>query len=222
MAALFPRWSNTAFRLALIGLVLLVITILAAPMVYVRTPYATDQFLEVDQPVEFDHRHHVRDDGIDCLYCHQSAEVSPSGGIPSTDVCMGCHAQIWNQSPLLEPVRRSYFTGLPIPWNRVHDLPDHVYFNHAIHVQRGIGCVVCHGRVDLMARVHKVAPLTMGWCLDCHRNPQEYLRAWSRTRDYQERTDYSSMWGATIDMFDLELPGDRRITYLTTCTACHR
>lgn len=227
MAALFPRWSNTAFRLALIGLLLLVMLILAAPMVYVRTPYATNQLVEVDQPVEFDHRHHVRDDGIDCLYCHRSAELSASAGIPSTDVCMGCHAQIWNQSPLLEPVRRSYFTGLPIPWNRVHELPDHVHFHHAAHVQRGIGCVVCHGRVDLMPRVYKHAPLVMGWCLDCHRNPKAYLRAWSKTQDERERPDdssidYSSMWGATVEMFDLELPEDRRITYLTTCTACHR
>lgn len=222
MAALFPRWTNTAFRVALILLFLLVVAIIAAPMVCVRTPYATGQLLVVDQPVEFDHRHHVRDDGIDCLYCHRSAETSSVASIPSTDVCMGCHAQIWNQSPLLEPVRRSYFTGLPIPWNRVNKLPDHVYFNHAIHVQGGIGCVVCHGRVDLMARVYKFAPFSMGWCLDCHRNPQEYLRAWSRTAEYAERTDYNSMWGATVEMFDIEVPADRRITYLTTCSACHR
>lgn len=240
MAALFPRWTNTAFRVALIGLLLLVVLIIGGPMVYVRTPYATDQLQPVDQPVEFDHRHHVRDDGIDCLYCHRSAEVSSSAGIPPTDLCMGCHAQIWNQSPLLEPVRRSYFTGLPIPWNRVHKLPDHVYFNHAVHTQRGIGCAVCHGRVDRMPRVYKVESLTMGWCIDCHRDPVEYLRAWSRSAGPREPGDSSSLWGITADAFaagasgadsladpweralGLELPADRRITYLTTCSACHR
>jgi predicted CXXCH cytochrome family protein len=216
MAALFAPWTNTAYRIVLVALVVVVAGVLVGLMIYVRTPYNTRQYLAIDQPVEFDHRHHVRDDGIDCLYCHSAAETSPSAGIPSTDLCMGCHNQIWNDSPLLEPVRRSYFSGQPIPWNRVHDLGDFAYFNHAVHVQRGIGCVNCHGRVDLMPRVYRVAPLHMGWCLDCHRNPREHL-----VRP-PEVAEHSSMWGATVEAMELDVPATRQITRLTTCTACHR
>src|SRR6266545_3530700 len=123
MAALYPPWSNTAYRLALLALALGAAGVVIGPMVYVRTPYNTAQFVPWDQPVEFDHRHHVRDDGIECLYCHASAESSATAGMPTTGVCMGCHVQVWNQSPLLEPVRESYFSGAPIRWRRVHDLP---------------------------------------------------------------------------------------------------
>lgn len=216
MTALFPPWTNTAYRIALVALVLFVAGVIVGLMIYVRTPYNTLQYLAIDQPVEFDHRHHVRDDGIDCLYCHNAAETSPSAGIPSTDVCMGCHNQIWNQSPLLEPVRRSYFSGQSIPWIRVHDLPDFAYFNHAVHVQGGVGCVHCHGRVDLMPRVYRVAPLNMNWCLDCHRNPRAHLAGAPRV------TEHGSMWGATLEELEPDVPAGRQITRLTTCTACHR
>lgn len=192
MAALFPRWANTPYWIALAGLAGLVITLVAAPMIYVRTPYASDVHEPVVQPVQFDHRHHVRDDGIDCLYCHPNAETGASAGIPATDVCMGCHGQVWTDSPQLAPVRRSWTTGEAIPWRRVYDLPDHVYFHHGVHVRRGIACAECHGRVEDMARVSRVVDLTMGWCLDCHRDPPG-------------------------------LPSHgRRVTPLTTCSACHR
>jgi hypothetical protein len=173
MSALFPRWTNTAYGLSLAALAGLPLTGLVGSMIYVRTPWNTGQWEAVDQPVQFDHRHHVIDDGIDCLYCHQGAETSDYAGVPETEVCMGCHAQVWNESPLLEPVRRSYFSGRAIPWNRVHDLPDFVYFSHAVHVQRGIGCVACHGRVDRMARVYENQALTMGFCLGCHERASE-------------------------------------------------
>jgi hypothetical protein len=216
MAALFPEWSNTALRLSLMAIVVLALVVIGAPMLYMRTPYNTSQFEPVVQPVEFDHRHHVVDDEIACLYCHRGAEISPTAGIPSTDVCMGCHAQIWNRSPLLEPVRRSYFTGVPIPWKRVYSVPDFTYFNHAIHVQRGIECARCHGRVETMAQVYRVAPLTMGWCLDCHRNPEIYVDA-NAGKPLPESTA-----GATLGLFTPEIRGRREITRLTTCTACHR
>lgn len=219
MAALFPEWSNTVFRVALVFLAMLIVGVIGGPMVCMRTPYNTMQFVPVEQPVEFDHRHHVRDDDIACLYCHAGAEVSARAGIPSTDLCMGCHAQIWNQSPQLEPVRQSYFSGVPIPWRRVHDLPDFVYFHHAIHVRGGIDCVVCHGRVDMMPLVYRVASLSMGWCLDCHRNPQAYLE---RTPGLNRPPDQRSMTSATINMFIPKNLGKRDITRLTTCTACHR
>lgn len=218
MAALFPPWTNTAVKIALIAGASAAIGGLALLMIYVRTPYQTRQMTPVNQPVEFDHRHHVSDDEIDCLYCHREATHSPTAGIPATEVCMGCHAQIWNDSPLLEPVRRSYFSGQPIPWNRVHDLPDFVYFDHSVHVTSGVGCVMCHGRVERMARVYQVAPLTMQWCLDCHRDPAKALSGRA-----EATLEFSTMWGATWSALEPEPPGERReITALTTCTACHR
>ena len=217
MRALYPQWANTAYRLVLFTLALLVPLLLLALMLYVRTPWNTGQFQPVTQPVEFDHRHHVVDDEIDCLYCHTDAERSAFAGVPSTDVCMGCHAQIWNESPLLETVRRSYFSGKPIRWNRVHDLADFAYFDHSVHVSAGVGCVDCHGRVDLMPRVYQVAPMTMGWCLDCHRSPERYLTA-------TPPIDYDAMVGVAPGRSPTdEHPAQTRaITRLTTCTACHR
>lgn len=216
MAALFPRWANTAARVSLIGACALGAGSIAGLMIYVRTPYNTRQLEPVSQPVEFDHRHHVVDDQIDCLYCHNEAETSPYAGLPPTELCMGCHAQVWNESELLEPVRRSYFSGLPIPWRRVHRLADFVFFDHSVHVTYGIGCVRCHGRVDRMARVYQVAPLTMGWCLDCHRNPPR------PESEPSVAPEHRTMWGATIEQLDPAPLGEREVTHLTTCTACHR
>ena len=180
MPQLFPPWSNTALRMALATVVIMLVGIPAALCIYVRSPYVTSEQFEVVQPVMFDHRHHVADDGIDCRYCHSTVETSPYDGVPPTATCMGCHAQIWNASALLEPVRRAWFTGQPIVWKRVHQLPDFVYFNHSIHVSRGIECATCHGRVEEMAQVRQMRPLTMGWCLGCHRDPSPYVRVASR------------------------------------------
>lgn len=220
MPALFPPWTNTAFRLGLGAAVLALPSSLVGLMLYVRSPWNTAQFEPVDQPVEFDHRHHVSDNQIPCVYCHRGAETSRFAGIPSTDVCMGCHAQVWNDSPLLEGVRRSYFSDRPIAWNRVHDLPDFVYFDHAVHVTRGVHCATCHGKVENMARVYQVAPLTMGWCLDCHRQADH-----GRLEEGQRQAAFgsTSMWGATVRA---ALPTgalqSHRLTSLTTCSACHR
>lgn len=214
MPALFPKWSNTAFRIVLGTLVVLALGLPGVLSAFMRMPYGTGQGYEVVQPVEFDHRHHVADDGIDCRYCHSTVESSPYAGVPPTATCMNCHNQIWNDSPLLEPVRQSYFSGEPIPWRRVHDLPDFVYFDHSIHVNRGIGCVSCHGRVDEMPYIKQEKSLTMGFCLECHRDPTPNLRP---------RSEITSMtWKAkdTAQLQQLEKEyGTRR---LTTCTACHR
>jgi hypothetical protein len=177
VAALFPRWTNAVYALVLVTLVLIVVAAIAAPMIYVRTPYGTDQHRRVVQPVPFDHRHHARDDLIDCLYCHPDAETSEHAGIPPTEVCMGCHGQVGADSPQLALVRESWRTGVSIGWKRVNDVPDHVYFNHAVHVRGG-------------------APLTMGWCIDCHR---DHLSA------PPNQPDHGYRW-----------------TPLTTCSACHR
>ncbi len=216
MAALFPPWSNTALRIGLVGFVVTVLGIPTALCIYVRTPYITNQGFNVVQPVMFDHRHHVADDGIDCRYCHATVETSPYAGIPATATCMNCHSQVWNQSAMLEPVRRGWFTGQPIAWKRVHQLPDFVYFNHAIHVTRGIGCVSCHGRIDQMPQVFQVQPLTMGWCLGCHRDPTPNLRP---------RDQITSMtWEpeGDPDALAARLEHEYGTRRLTNCTTCHR
>lgn len=210
---LYPHWSNTVYRAVIVAVLLGLASLVLLPWLYVRTTYNTNQFVPWDQPVEFDHRHHVRDDGIECLYCHSAAERSPSAGVPTTEVCMGCHSQIWSDSPLLEVVRRSYFSGKPINWRRVHDLPDFTYFNHSVHVARGIDCVNCHGDVGSMARVVQVQPLTMGWCVDCHRAGTQHIPPPNVPRD---------SWEASLQMLGDEPARNRDVTLLTTCTACHR
>ncbi len=214
MAALFPPWTNTATRVALAVLSLGAAGALAAPMIYARMPFATGQNNPLLQPVQFDHRHHVRDDGIDCRYCHGAAGHAPYAGVPATEVCLGCHNQIWNDSTLLAPVRESAASGRPIAWQRVHSLPDFVYFDHSIHVNKGIGCVSCHGRVDEMAAVYQVAPLTMGWCLDCHRDPVPNLRP---------RDQITSMtWQPASSDVTAALASQYGTRSLTNCTTCHR
>src|SRR5437660_2869412 len=136
-----------------------------------------------EQPVQLSHKHHVGDDGIDCRYCHTSVEKSAFAGVPPTETCMTCHSQIWTESPLLAPVRESYRTGRPIQWQRVHDLPDFVYFNHSIHIKKGIGCVSCHGRIDEMPITRKHQTLSMRWCLSCHRSPEKNMRPHEKVFD---------------------------------------
>ena len=216
MASVLPPWSNTAVRLIGVSIGIVAFAMLAAPMVYVRTPWAREQNVVRDQPVEFDHRHHNRDDGIDCRYCHNTVDRAASAGIPSTDKCMGCHGQIWNQSPMLEVVRRSFFSGQPIPWNRVTRLPGFVYFNHSIHVSKGFGCATCHGRVDEMAAVYQVRSLTMGFCLDCHREPEKYIRP------PNEVTNMGYSAGDEQLERGRQLVEALNVQRLTNCTTCHR
>jgi hypothetical protein len=217
MAAVFPPWSNTALRIALSAIALGVVGSIVLLMVFVRSAWRRRQFDALDQPVEFDHRHHTQDDGIECLYCHNTAFRAATAGVPSTDKCMGCHNQIWNQSPLLSPVRQSFFSGAPISWNRVHNVPGFAYFNHSIHVNKGFGCSTCHGRVDQMARVYQAASLTMAWCLDCHRAPERYIRPLSEITNMAWTP--SEAQEAEIGPSLVKELGVRRLTH---CTACHR
>lgn len=216
MAAPFPTWSNNLARVAIAAALLLVLAVPVALMGWVRSPWNTGEGRAPIQPVPFDHRHHVVDDGIDCLYCHSLAERSPHAGVPGAGVCMNCHGQIWNQSPVLEPVRESYFRSLPIAWQKVYSLPDFVYFNHAAHLANGVGCESCHGRVDRQARVAQVAPLTMGWCLECHRDPAPNLRprAEITTMGWSFGGDRDSLGSALMAAYDVKR--------LTDCTTCHR
>jgi len=172
VAALFAPSANAVFRAAAIAVAGFGLVAIAAPMVFIRTPYASGVADPVQQPVELDHRHHVRDDGIDCVYCHQTVETDAFAGIPSTELCMGCHGQIWPDSPEIEPVRASFWTRTPLRWRRVNSVPAHVYFHHGVHVQAGVQCAECHGAVEDMARVVRVHDLTMDFCLDCHRRRQ--------------------------------------------------
>ncbi|HVS11944.1 MAG TPA: cytochrome c3 family protein [Planctomycetota bacterium] len=216
MSAIFPPWSTAAFRWVLVLVAALLLAVPIALMGWVRTPYVTGELVPIEQPVPFDHRHHVVDDGIDCRYCHLTVERSPTAGLPSTEVCMGCHSQIWNDSPLLEPVRQSFFESRPIAWQRVHRLPDFVFFNHAIHVAKGIGCESCHGRVDRMPRILQVVPLTMGWCLECHRDPVSHLRP---------REAITAMgWRPESDAAALRAVLAKRyqVSPSTDCSSCHR
>ena len=176
MKPLFPAWSNAIFRFAIGTAAAGVVGIPLFLMLWVRSPYMTGQDDAMTQPIKFDHRHHVRDDGIDCRYCHEGVVRSAYAGVPATSVCMGCHAQVWPSSPELLALRESYFRGEKLSWMRVNALPEHVFFNHSIHVAKGVGCESCHGRVDLMGQVYQAESLSMGWCLDCHRRPIDYLR----------------------------------------------
>lgn len=214
---LFPRWSNTVARGSAALLLLIPALGVGGLMVYVRSPAGTGQYHYVEQPIEFDHRHHAGDEQIDCRYCHHSVEESATAGIPSTTVCMSCHAQIWNKSPYLAQVREALFTDRPIAWQRVHNVPDHAYFNHAIHVNKGIGCVSCHGRVDQMAAVYQVAPLTMSWCLDCHRDPAPHLRPVEFMTDMTWKRDPNNP-----EHSPEALTAKYDVAPRTTCDACHR
>ena len=176
MAQVFDRSSNALARASLVITGLIVIALGVALNQLQRSPWVTRQGQRPDQPVPFSHRHHVEGLGVQCQYCHTSVEKSMYAGIPPTKTCMNCHAQIWTNAEMLEPVRQSWATGESIKWTRVHDLPDYVYFNHEIHVNKGIGCASCHGRVDEMPLMYQENTLQMEWCLNCHRDPKNAVR----------------------------------------------
>src|SRR6478735_7021870 len=176
MPAPFPRWTNTLARATLITVACVLAGVPAALMAWVRTPNATRRYEPVAQPIAFDHRIHVTGQHIDCLYCHYSAERSASAGMPPTSACVPCHSSAWMSSDVFRPVRESVASSHALRWNRVDALPGFVYFNHAIHANKGVGCESCHGRVDRMGQVYQSAPLTMQWCVNCHRNPAAALR----------------------------------------------
>ena len=176
MAQVFDRTSNALARASLVLTGLIVIAVGVALDQLQRSPWVTRQGQRADQPIPFSHKHHVEGLGLQCQYCHTSVEKSSYAGIPPTKTCINCHAQIWTNAALLEPVRESWATGQSIQWIKVHDLPDFVYFNHEIHVNKGIGCASCHGRVDEMPLMYEENSLQMEWCLNCHRNPAVNLR----------------------------------------------
>ena len=184
-----------------------------------RSSYLTGRYLEKQQPVQFSHKHHVGDDGIDCRYCHQTVETTASAGMPSTQTCMNCHSQIWSDSPYLEPVRASFRDNKPIEWERVHDLPEFTYFNHSIHVAKGVGCSTCHGQIDNMPAVFQENTLQMEWCIECHRNPESRIRPKSEIFNMQWQDN-------DLDANERkQLKADYKIRskeLMTSCSTCHR
>ena len=216
MAQVFHPSTNTLSRLSIFGFVFILAGAGWAILEINRSAYVTQAYVARTQPVPFSHKHHVAGLGIDCRYCHTTVEVSSFAGIPPTKTCMNCHSQVWAQAPILEPVRESFRTDESIRWVRVHDLPDFVFFNHSIHVNKGIGCSTCHGRVDQMPLMWSVSSLQMEWCLNCHRQPEKYVRpreavfdmAWVPPPDQEQR-------GA-------ELVKQYQIRKLTSCSTCHR
>ena len=227
MPQIFHRSFNTLSLVSIYGSLFLLAGLGWALSVFVRSAYATNTGIAHEQPVPFSHQHHVNELGIDCRYCHTSVEDSAFAGIPPTKTCMNCHSQIWVGSDMLAPVRESYRTGRSIPWARVHKLGEFCYFNHSIHVKKGVGCVTCHGRVDQMPLVWQEKTLLMEWCLDCHRQPEKYVRppdqVFNMTFSYRDLKDAD---GKPIydDQLALgrELVEKYAIKSKTSCNACHR
>ena len=216
MAQIFPRAANSIAKVSIVAVVILLGLLVTAAYTIDRGSFNTNVGVSPDQPVPFSHKHHVGDDGIDCRYCHTSVENSSFAGIPATEVCMSCHSQIWSNASILEPVRASYRTGQSLSWTRVHDLPDFVYFNHSIHVNKGIGCSTCHRRIDQMALTHKVNTLFMNWCLNCHREPEQYIRP----RDQV----FNMAYQPPPNQLEVgrKLVAEYKVQKLTDCWTCHR
>lgn len=216
MAQIFHPSTNTLSKFTIFGSVVIVVALVAALAAINESSYITDVGVARNQPVPFSHKHHVADDGIDCRYCHTSVEQSSFAGIPPTKTCMNCHSQIWSDSPVLEPVRQSFRSGKSIQWTRVHNLPGFVYFDHSIHLHKGVGCATCHGRVDQMPLMWRENTLYMDWCLDCHRAPERYVRPRERVFDM----DYQAP--ANQIVLGEQLVKDYKIQKLTSCSTCHR
>jgi hypothetical protein len=176
MPQIFHPSTNTFSKASIFGAVFIIAGLAWALVQIFRSPFGTRVTVPIEQPVPFSHRQHVANLGLDCRYCHAGVERSAFADFPPTHTCMTCHSQILVESPILEPVRQSFDTGQSIPWNKVHNLADFTYFDHSIHINKGVGCETCHGRVDEMPLVWKTETLYMEWCLECHRNPERYLR----------------------------------------------
>ena len=216
MPQIFTRGANFWSKSSIVMLLGVVVTLGWMVLVLQRSDFVTAANTFVDQPVQFSHQHHVGGIGIDCRYCHNSVEVAATASIPPTKTCINCHSQIWSTSPYLEPVRASFRDDKPLKWTRVHDLPDFVYFNHSIHVKKGMGCETCHGRVDNMPLMRQQSSLQMEWCLDCHRNPAQYVRPRSEV--------FTMGYVPAVAQAELgpQLVAEYNIKSLTNCSVCHR
>jgi hypothetical protein len=215
LAQIFPEWINK-LPLAILVTIVLGGAGVVAGIWYFGSPRYTDVGYRPDQPVEYSHKLHAGDLGMDCRYCHVSVESSPVASLPTTQTCMNCHTLVGADNDKLYPVRESWISGDPIEWVRVHKLPDYAYFDHSLHLRAGVGCKSCHGRVDQMEKVTQNEPLSMGWCLDCHRDPTPHLRP---------KSEITNMaWEPGPDQARLahEMMADSSIITPKDCTGCHR
>lgn len=214
----FPKWSNMLLPMVLIGGAIAPLYVVMV-VAYGFSPKTTDVGFQPKQPVPFSHKLHAGDMGIDCRYCHNTVEFANHAAIPPTQTCMNCHTQIHKDSAQIEPLLSSYITGMPMQWERVHDLPDYVYFSHAAHVNRGVSCVSCHGRIDRMEVVTQKETLSMGWCLECHRAPEQHLRdpdlvtqlGWGIDRTMGQKLEDGSFWRLQNNLNPSQ-----------DCSTCHR
>jgi len=219
MAQLFRPGANAILRVALVSFIAVPAAVLGGAAALQRTSYVTGQHEFVDQPVPFSHQHHVADLGLDCRFCHTGVETGAYAGVPPTKTCMTCHSQIWTNAKMLAPVRDSFATGEPIAWNRVNDLPGYVYFDHHVHVRNGAPCAACHGDVSKMPLTVKAAPMTMQFCLDCHRAPATRLAPKARVFDPQVYEAIAQEDAKAIHQRVAQLP---KTQALTDCSVCHR
>jgi hypothetical protein len=217
MAQTFPASFDLFAKAA--GLVAVLALVGGAVAFYLtnRSPYWTNVGVTLNQPVPFSHQHHAGELGIDCRFCHRSVETAAYAGMPDTETCMTCHSQIWKTAPMLRPVRESYTANRPLRWNRVNELPEFVYFNHSIHISKGVGCSSCHGRIDEMPITWKTQDMEMSWCLSCHRHPATELRPLAQV----VKMDWTQT--ATPRQTDALLQRRQiQTAHLTDCSACHR
>ena len=217
MAQIFPRSANWAAKASILAGILVAASVLGVLLNINRIRFVNKVNVPLNQPVPFSHKHHVTGLGIDCRYCHTTVEKGAFAGIPATETCMTCHSQLYTEAPLLEPVRASYRDNTPIEWNRVHDLPDFVYFNHSIHVSKGIGCQSCHGEIEQMPLVWKANSLNMEWCLECHREPEKFIRPREEVFNvnYQPPEDQEALGKRLVAEYNV----NKR--QLTNCSICH-
>lgn len=215
----FGRWTNVGSRGSVLGTVLVLALAAWVGILYVGSSYGTGAGVAQVQPVAFSHQHHVGLLGLDCRFCHTSVEQSSFAGIPSTSICMNCHSQTWVGSEMLAPVRTSYRENRPLQWKRVYNTPGFVYFDHSIHVQKGVGCTSCHGRVDQMPFTYQAPTLLMQWCLDCHRDPAPQLRPREEVFnvDYRYPANQDELGRQLMQLYDI-----RTSRQLTSCSVCHR
>ena len=219
MGQIFSRTANVKSRVLIFGFIVMLCGAGWTTSAIFWSPYTTYVDLPLEQPVPFSHKHHVGDDGIDCRYCHNSTETSAFAGIPSTHICMTCHAQLWTEAPLLAPVRASLTTNQPLRWNRINDLPDFVYFNHSIHIAKGVGCSTCHGQLDRMPLTWRTQTLYMKWCLECHRAPENFVRPRAEiyNLDWQPPPQQRALGLRLVRENQIDQSGR-----LTDCSTCHR
>jgi hypothetical protein len=219
MSQIFHRSTNTISRFSIFGALFVVAALAWVAGLLNRSSYVTEAGVAREQPVQFSHAHHVGGLGLDCRYCHTTVERAAFANVPPTKTCMNCHSQIWSQSPMLEPVRSSFRTGESLRWTRVNDLPDFVYFNHSIHVAKGVGCVTCHGRVDRMHLMQQFASLQMEWCLECHRDPERFIRPREEVfnMEWTPPGDQLALGRRLVKDYEI-----RDAFTLTNCSVCHR